>query len=206
MANGTDALSETTDQLSIAIERWCTGAGKTCAEIEASEAPVRKVETELPQGWRRNFGAWVKAHSLRAARNITATTKAIFDDVVSQASAEERLSISELTKLLLGRVASRARAVTIARTEIVTASNYSADLTAREIAAANGITYDKYWLSAADERTRASHVAANGQKADAFGFFTVGGYRMSHPCDSDQGAPASEIINCRCTCRRKYLI
>lgn len=57
----------------------------------------------------------------------------------------------------------------------------------------------KEWLSTSDNRTRPTHITANGQIRPIDEPFDVGGYKMNQPGDSSLGAPMEEIGNCRCT-------
>lgn len=86
------------------------------------------------------------------------------------------------------------RAMTIARTETMRASNAGA-LRLFEEWGADG----KEWAAHLDHRVRDSHRAADGQVQPAGQPFTVGGARLMYPLDSSLGAPLGEIINCRCT-------
>ncbi len=84
------------------------------------------------------------------------------------------------------------RAIRIARTEILSASNKGATAAYK----AGGAT-GKRWVTAGDELVRESHRAANGQVVGIAQKFTVGDSQLDHPGDP-AGAPG-EIINCRCT-------
>ena len=61
------------------------------------------------------------------------------------------------------------------------------------------IPLEKEWLARRDGVTRDSHLLADGQRVNKVANFKVGGYNMRYPADSSQGAPAGEIVNCRCT-------
>lgn len=189
------------DTIASLITRQALKAGAGVASIEAAQVPVRKV-TPVPYGWRQKFIDWARKHALNAAMFITShTVQVVRDELVSGAENKD-LSATDLAARIVNLVGSPSRAMLIARTEIATAANYSSEIVAQEM----GVAYDKIWLSAADERTRPTHRAANGQKADPFGQFSIGGFIMAHPCDSSHGAPASEVVNCRCTTRRIYKI
>lgn len=88
------------------------------------------------------------------------------------------------------------RAPMIARTEAVGATNSGEILMYKQA----GVT-KKRWLSAQDERTRASHLDADGQVVGIDETFTLSGTEgiaeLKHPGDPD--GPAGEVINCRCT-------
>jgi uncharacterized protein with gpF-like domain len=87
---------------------------------------------------------------------------------------------------------SESRARIIARTETHGAANYGS----LQATLATGLLMDKEWLSAADERTRDTHVEANGQVVGIDGNFEVGGAFMAYP--GDPSGPAEEVIGCRC--------
>jgi len=56
----------------------------------------------------------------------------------------------------------------------------------------------KEWLASKDEKVRDSHVSTDGQVVDINESFTTGdGNKLMQP--GDYSAPASDIINCRCT-------
>jgi hypothetical protein len=88
---------------------------------------------------------------------------------------------------------SKLRAKVIARTETHGAANYGSF----EAAKATGVRLNKEWLAAADERTRETHLEADGQTVTMDGTFRVGDALMEYP--GDPAGPAEEVINCRCT-------
>ena len=87
------------------------------------------------------------------------------------------------------------RASTIARTEGLALSQFGQDLAVSQ----TGLTLEKEWVAQRDGVVRDSHRLADGQRVQKNGFFNVGGYNMLYPADSSGGAPAGEIINCRCS-------
>ena len=87
------------------------------------------------------------------------------------------------------------RSTVIARTEVVAASNYGSYAAAKQ----SGLTLRKVWLATGDNRTRPDHLEADGQEVDMDEAFDVGGYSLMFPGDSSMGAPASEVVQCRCT-------
>jgi len=98
----------------------------------------------------------------------------------------------------------RQRGETIARTETLKAlnagrqealdqliENPNNDVRAEDVVRA--------WDSAGDARTRETHAAADKQDPVPQGQpFIVGGYSLMYPGDTSLGAPAEEVINCRC--------
>ncbi|MFE2995003.1 phage minor head protein [Nocardia sp. NPDC059246] len=85
----------------------------------------------------------------------------------------------------------------IARTETHGAIEGGALAAAQAVAAAGGTATYKRWLSTTDERTRGTHVVADGQMVKLHEPFQVGRARLQHP--GEAGGPAGEVINCRCT-------
>jgi len=122
---------------------------------------------------------------------------------------EGRLAGEEIPKLAArveatlaseGAATWRNRGRTIARTEVAAAHNAGAFTAARATADSLGEDPEqvvKEWNASADDRTRETHVEANGQQV--FGMdtpFDVGGYPLAFP--GDPAGPPEEVINCRC--------
>jgi hypothetical protein len=84
------------------------------------------------------------------------------------------------------------RAKTIARTEVMGASN----LATHEAVAASGAKTEHRWVTGGSN-IRPSHYAAEAQGWIPFDQpFRVGDYNMMHPHDPSGGA--EEVINCKC--------
>lgn len=135
---------------------------------------------------------WIATRSLLLAKSINATTLEVLRKELQLGfSAGE--SIQQLTKRIEGYFTGNAkyRAEMTSRTEVIAASNEGA-LYRYEQAGVE----KKQWLSARDERTRETHLAADGQIVGIHEDFVVGGDRMQTP---GQGSDPSENINCRCT-------
>lgn len=88
--------------------------------------------------------------------------------------------------------ASRARAQTIARTEVGTFWHSAGRAQALELGAMSHV-----WLATRDLRVRDAHAIADGQCQPAGQPFFVGGEPLMHPHDPN-GSPGN-VINCRCT-------
>lgn len=117
----------------------------------------------------------------------------------ARTSLLEGYSLGESQEQLAVRVQAAAgvtagRARTIARTEIISASNAGSLAQVHLVA---GDTDQKEWLATMDSRTREDHVHADGQRVDLHQPFTVGGWTLQYP--GDPAGPASETVNCRCT-------
>ena len=87
------------------------------------------------------------------------------------------------------------RSTTIARTEVIAASNFGS----HEAAKQSGLVLQKVWLATGDHRTRPDHAEADGQQVGMEEPFDVGGEQLLYPGDTSLGASAREVCNCRCT-------
>lgn len=138
----------------------------------------------------------------RAAEQVELTLVGDLADVLVEANrrglgiyADERTGEPGIIDLLQERVFESAedyRAEMVARTEVISASNFGA-AKAYEDSAATA----KTWLSTDDSRTRPTHVEADQQTVAMGEDFIVGGFPAPYP-----GAPVlppQERIRCRCT-------
>ncbi len=141
----------------------------------------------------------VYLYSLAAQKvtQITDTTRAEIQSVLAQGvQAGEALPalVKRLNDLYLVSIIPK-RSEVIARTEVIASSNYGS----QEAAKSSGLTLKKVWLATSDSRTRPDHAEADGQEVDMDEPFEVGGSQLMYPGDSSLGAPADEVIQCRCT-------
>lgn len=91
--------------------------------------------------------------------------------------------------------ASKERATTIARTEVISAFNGSTSLVASQLP--SDVAAGQEWIATMDSRTRGDHADANGQRVPIGQPFSVAGFAMAYPGDPNGGA--DQIVNCRCT-------
>lgn len=89
------------------------------------------------------------------------------------------------------------RSVVIARSEVVSSSNWSSLEAGKQFADQYGMQLTKVWLATGDDRTRPTHVDADGQEVPLDEPFIVGGEELQYPGDV-AGSP-SETVMCRCT-------
>ena len=130
-----------------------------------------------------------------------------FDGIVRRAIADGKPVAQADIDRMAARYSDRLLALrgeTIARTETLKAlnagrqealdqliENPNNDVRAEDVVRA--------WDSAGDGKTRPTHVAADLQDPVPQGQpFIVGGYSLMYPGDTSLGAPAEEVINCRC--------
>jgi hypothetical protein len=127
---------------------------------------------------------------------ITQTTQNILVRIVED-GIEQGLSVQEMSRSIRDKVAPlyKNRALTIARTETISASNFGSISGARM----TGLDLIKEWIPALDDRTRTDHSQMMGKKKPLDKPFTVGGDLMDYPLDGSMGASAKQIVNCRCS-------
>lgn len=93
------------------------------------------------------------------------------------------------------------RATLVARTEVTGANSAGAVSAGAEMQRTERRPMVKTWLATtkppASERTRPTHLDADGQTVPIMATFLVGTSHMQYP--GDPTAPASEVCNCRCT-------
>lgn len=117
------------------------------------------------------------------------------DDLIAilAGKTDQIVELTEEQWLLLGDdawAAADSRATTMATTETNQALGWSQHETAKKL------QLSKVWQAITDDRTRPSHLSANGQVRLINDPFNVGGALLQWPADA--GGPAAEIINCRC--------
>lgn len=100
------------------------------------------------------------------------------------------------------------RAKLIGRTETMTALNQGQHIAIETAIAEGRVRADavtKIWRSAHDARVRLTHAELDGNKQpwDA-PFVAISGAQLRFPMDRGLGAPASELIGCRCRMEYKF--
>ena len=129
-----------------------------------------------------------------------------FDGIVNRAIEAGRPVPRSDMERIVGRYSDRllqTRGETIARTEAMQAFNSARDQ-AWEQSIEEGVVQrqnvTKVWRSAGDGNVRHTHAALNRETVDKDeAFVSPTGARLMYPGDTSMGAPASEIVNCRCT-------
>lgn len=128
-----------------------------------------------------------------------------FDRSVRRAfDAGRGLSASD-ADAITGRYSDRLlshRAEVIARTESIAALHAGQVEGMQQVIDGGKVRADqvtKIWDATGDKRTRHTHLAMDGQSV-GFGqpFVSPSGAMMMYPHDTSLGAPASEIVQCRC--------
>ncbi|MGW4718263.1 phage minor head protein [Nocardia sp. NPDC004260] len=141
----------------------------------------------------------IDAPSRRLRAEISAVDRQIDDPTTTpsdrRALRARRRALWEQHDASLGQWQWLARR--IARTEIHGAIEGGTLAAAQAVEQAGGQARFKRWLATTDERTRGTHVVADGQMVKLAEPFRVGLAELQHP--GEAGGPAHEVINCRCT-------
>lgn len=131
------------------------------------------------------------------AGEIAETTRTRIANAVSRA-LDAGESASEISRTIVDEVGDMnlSRARTIARTETAVAMQQGQFEEMSGASEALGVKLTKTWMSTEDERTRETHLEADGQTVGLDEPFDVGGSALMYPSDPD--GPPEEVINCRC--------
>ncbi len=148
--------------------------------------------------WAQFIANYLAKHSSKKITEMDETTRKRIMNTLSEGFAkgegadELAARVEDASADYLG-----GRALTIARTEIIGASNLGSDAAARSF----GLPLNKGWLDTGDDRERDTHAeaAATQQDVPLDDAFEVGGERLMFPGDGSLGAGAEEVANCRCT-------
>jgi len=138
---------------------------------------------------------FLEARAQRFAVSVNDTTWELLKKSLAN-GIEAGESIPELADRVLKEMGDRIRSSpeTIARTEVIGASNGGTMLSWDQTDVVKG----KTWLSALDPpRVRPAHEQAHGQTVALDEDFEVGGESLPYP-GADEGS-AENVINCRCT-------
>lgn len=130
-----------------------------------------------------------------------------FDRTVTKAIREGRPVTAADTAKIIRQLRDRNlkyRADVIAENETITAMRAGRHEGYRQMLETGAVTEDQIersWSDTGDGRTRLSHRALDGQKVRGLTMPFVSpmtGARMMYPGDTSLGAPAQEVIRCRC--------
>lgn len=128
-----------------------------------------------------------------------------FDPLVKRAIREKSKIPASKAAKIAGRYSDgllRRRGDKIARTELLGSLHHAQDEGLQQMLDDGRLKLSQItdeWDAANDNDTRHSHRAMDGQRRrHGEPFLTGGGYLMHFPGDRSLGAPAEEIINCRC--------
>lgn len=213
---GLRALGEMLDQIQAALTDTYADVWPQAAALEmsvlsrAGYSALLAPETPFgivsgPEGLRR-VEQWVQdatrfaeSYAGTMVQKVSDTTKEQVRQITLQA-LDEGLSIPDTMKRLqeVWPDLAAVRAERIARTEVVSASNYGVKAGAEAFQEETGVVLRKLWISTDDERTRKDHKReVMGSQSPLIGEpFIVGGELAEIPGDTN--LTAAQRVNCRC--------
>lgn len=149
------------------------------------------------KGWAKIANENAQSYIAHATNRLADTGNATWHLVQGKLASGLRAGLTneELAKQIddVGQFGA-SRAMTIARTEAVGA--YVQGDMAGAVALGDKGPVEKVWVATIDPRTRPTHAAAHDQTVPFAAQFEVGGTSMNAP--HDPGAPAGEVVHCRC--------
>lgn len=151
------------------------------------------ISFDLEAPWVRDF---IDARANQLAGQVTSTTyDAIRAALIDGVGAGESIDDLAARVRAVFAQADQTRAVTIARTEVISAYNGAATMGAAQLPA--DVVAAQEWIATRDGRVRPEHAAADGQVAPIGSPFQVAGASLGYP--GDPSGPADQVIQCRCT-------
>lgn len=155
---------------------------------------ISPTETKtMAEDFWNELNIWIRIEAARRVKKINDTTKKVLKKIV-KTGIEEGQSNANIAKKIreVGKISSKSRAATIARTETHTAANHSIQTTMEK----TRIRMEKEWVSAKDARVRIDHNLADGERVPINEMFQNTGEPMEYP--GDPSGSAWNVVNCRC--------
>lgn len=184
--------------------------GTKSFEFIETKAMDHDINTEITK--------YISAHSETQSNLITQTNHDRMTDAVDKVKQTALKNSTPLSNREIAEQASMLfqndglrRANTIATTETQNIAETSKFIEAQAVSKnlSNGLYslgdgsampgLSKVWVTVLDERTRISHVIADGQKRAVSDPFDVEGEKLMTPGDTSLGAGPGNVINCRCS-------
>lgn len=162
---------------------------------------IKKIDTtNLNDIWAARFAALGISVGSQRVTLVSGTAKQTLIRVTQRLMSDPEfmtLGAIEKGRILRNQFSrySQFQAERLVRTEATAAANFATSAAATTIFP--GDQLQKEWIASFDDKVRDTHSAADGQIVDQNATFLVGGSQMMFP--GDPSAPASEVINCRCS-------
>jgi len=134
----------------------------------------------------------------REIRNISQTIRQDIVNILAE-TREDGAGAEEMAQILEEEIeeVNRRRGRVIARTEVISASNFGSQHGAKQ----TGLTLEKVWVDSDDPRVRRSHRVVDGQQIpidDPYIWESPESGRVQADFPGDPSLPAAERIQCRC--------
>ena len=167
--------------------------------LEVSRINLLDIMPDIYLGWIDDkLMEWIGWRAEFSSIEIVGTTRDAISKVLYDVVSNGPWSIDKATEAIQDSHAfGESRARVIARTELLTSQTtgqFASDLDLYD----RGLIIGKKWHSTRDNRTRHNHKEADGQIKEFLEPFIVGGELLMFPRDSEMGASAKNVIQCRC--------
>jgi hypothetical protein len=180
----------------VAIEKFYLKVGVSYARSMVKSSRAR-IETKREDEWVRSIIEWIRVNT---GTKITDIIKTHYKDIehIARVAVEEGIKegwgIEKIARTIRNAESEMDlwKALRIARTEVVAASNEGVKVGAEDLPG----NKEKVWVSTFDERSRPEHMEMDGVSVAWNENFTVDGESLEFPGDP-KGSPGN-IINCRC--------
>lgn len=183
-------------------EAWEGDAAALGAAAEAAGSSTPAILPTIFDAFADRVKRWIAQNTAIKVGSIGETTLDGIRAVIEQGIANGWTMVQIAKALEDAYEFSPQRAMVVARTETIAASNAGSYFGALQVAG-GGSEVLKHWLSAQDDRVRETHVEADAAYTDKGiplrDAFVVGGAELLFPGDTSLGAPAKETVQCRCT-------
>src|SRR5690606_15625034 len=157
------------------------------------------ISVDFPQTMKRRMADYLRKKTQSVWKLIHATALKALRSAV-QKTLESGEGVREMRAGIMKALkVSKSEATRIARTEATASLNAGQQALRDEEEVPN-----KQWIATVDGLTRETHSATDLEIVPNGQPFLVGGYPMNHPGDGSLGAPAEEIVNCRCCATGTY--
>jgi hypothetical protein len=181
-----------------AMEKYYLRTSGDWAKMTA-KAGGRKLETKQEDDWMAIILEYVRTKKGPGIESIIRTHGGDIENIVSrfvQEGISEGIGIEKIARNISKAQGEMDlwKALRIARTEVVNASNEGVKIGASELPG----NKKKVWISTFDGRSREDHMAMDGVEIPMNEMFQLPtGSMLEYPGDSANGAPG-DVINCRC--------
>lgn len=186
------------DIVRTAYEKFYTKTSMAFAK-NVQKSARRGIETKQEEDWIKRIIEYVRVNT---GTRISEVIKTSYKDIERIARAAVETGISEgwgmdkIARLIQKQQGELDlwKALRIARTEVVAASNEGVKMGAEDLPGSKS----KVWISTFDDRARPDHMAMDGVTVPSNELFTLpSGVKLEYPGDPTVNAP-EEVINCRC--------
>jgi HK97 family phage portal protein len=154
-----------------------------------------KAEEEAPEEfdpYERLLGEYIATTTATKVTRVLEFTKQTIAAIIKE-MRDDNATVDQVARRIRDEIGlfTTHRSFRIARTEIVSASNYASLQAAEQ----TGMELEKRWVTSRDSRVREAHEDIDRETVPLDGEFSNG---LLHPGDMRPGTPAKEVVHCRC--------